>query len=272
MTMFSARPTLRLSRRAALAGAATFAAPGARAQTPKRGGALILALEGEPSTLTAHLATDTPAMMVANNLFNALILLDPQLRPVPDLAESWTVSPDGRTYAFTLTQKARWHDGKPLTAEDVEFTFNEIIAKTHPRAGSWWPNVASAKATGPYEFAFVLKEPFVPFLTMLGSVLSSGALILPKHIYAGTDLRTNPANQRPVGSGPFAFSRWQRGGFIELSRNAAYWKPGKPYLDRLVFQVMPDPASRLLAFEGGEVDFLHWYIVPYDRVARLRAG
>ncbi|WP_270937367.1 ABC transporter substrate-binding protein [Falsiroseomonas oryzae] len=263
----------KLSRRDLMAaGAATLAVPGpVLAQgTPRRGGTLILAIEGEPATLTSHLATDTPAMMVANNLFNALVLLNEKLEPVPDLATSWTVSPDGRAYAFELAQNVRWHDGRPLTAADVEFTFNEIVAKLHPRAGSWWPNVESAKATGPHSFEFRLKQPFAPFLTMLGSVLSSGALIMPKHVYENTDARTNPANQRPIGSGPFTFSRWQRGSFIELNRNATYFKPNRPYLDRLVFQVSSDPAARLLAFERGEIDFLHWYIVPYDRIGRLR--
>ena len=231
---------------------------------------MIIALEGEPGTLTAHLATDTPAMIVANNMFNALVLLDSNLQPIPDLARSWTISPDGKTYSFQLADNARWHDGRPVTAEDVEYTFNEIISKTHPRAGGWWPIVDVARATGTHVFEFVLKEPFAPFLTMLGSVLSSGALIMPKHVYQGTDPRTNPANQAPVGSGPFVFTRWNRGSFIEVRRNPNYFKPNLPYLDRIVFQVMPDSAARFLAFERGEVDFLHWYIVPYDRVARLR--
>ncbi|MCC7425343.1 MAG: ABC transporter substrate-binding protein [Alphaproteobacteria bacterium] len=263
------------SRRAVLAGTSALAlgalaGPRARAQAPRRGGSLILALEGEPTSLTSHLATDTPAMMVANNIFNALVLLDEKLQPIPDLAQRWTVSPDGLTYTFELVQNATWHDGKPVTAADVEYTFNEILSKVHPRAGSWWPNVASARATGTHTFVFTLKAPFAPFLTMLGSVLSSGATILPKHIYEGTDPRTNPANARPIGSGAFRFQRWQRGSHIELVRNERYWKPNRPYLDRLVLQVLPDPAARLLAFERGEVDFLHWYIVPYDRVGQMR--
>jgi peptide/nickel transport system substrate-binding protein len=264
----------RITRRTLMAAGAAAGLPMHRVSAqgaPRRGGAMILAIEGEPATLTSHLATDTPAMMVANNIFNALVLLDEKLDPVPDLATSWTVSPDGLVYTFQLAQNARWHDGRPVTAADVEYTFNEIIAKLHPRAGSWWPNVESAKATGTHSFEFRLKQPFAPFLTMLGSVLSSGALIMPKHIYEGTDARTNPANQRPIGSGPFTFARWQRGSFIELNRNPNYFKRNLPWLDRLVFQVSSDPAARLLAFERGEIDFLHWYIVPYDRIARLRA-
>lgn len=246
------------------------ASGGAWAQTPKKGGSLIVAVENEPTTLGPHLTTDTPTFMVADNIYNALVLLDPKLQPIPDLAESWRVSGDGRTYSFSLNKAARWHDGKPVTAADVEYTFNDIIPKTHPRAATWWPNVASAKATDTHEFEIRLKEPFVPFLTMLGSVLSSGALILPKHVYEGTDPKTNPANARPIGSGPFKFSKWERGGYVELVRNDAFWKPGRPYLDRVVFQIAPDAAARFLAFERGEIDFLHWYIVPYDQVAKLR--
>lgn len=255
---------------AVVAALAVSISPAGSQSAPKRGGSLIIAVENEPSSLGSHLTTDTPTFMVVDNIYNALVLLDENLQPQPDLAQSWTVSPDGRVYTFKLATNAKWHDGKPVTAADVEFTFNELIAKNHPRAGTWWPNVESAKALDAHTFEFRLKEPYVPFLTMLGSVLSSSALIMPKHIYEGKDAKTNPANQAPIGSGPFKFVRWQRGSFIELARNDQYWKPGKPYLDRVVLQMMPDAAARFLAFERGEVDFLHWYIVPYDQLAKLR--
>ncbi|MBK7472479.1 MAG: ABC transporter substrate-binding protein [Betaproteobacteria bacterium] len=264
------RPFRLLATLALALAAATFGLGTATAQPSKRGGTLILGVEGEPGSLTAHLATDTAAMMVAYNIFNGLIGLDEKLDPTPDLAEKWSVSPDGKVYTFELAKNAKWHDGKPVTADDAEYSFNEIIAKVHPRAGSWWPNVASAKATGPHTFVITLKAPYAPFLTLVASVLSSGTLILPKHIYVGTDPKTNPANQKPIGSGPFKFAKWERGSFVELSRNDDYFKAGKPYLDRLVFKIMPDASARLLAFERGEVDFLHWYIVPYDQVAKLR--
>lgn len=242
----------------------------AEAQAPKKGGTAILGVEGEPSSLTAFLATDTVAMMAAYNIFNGLVGLGANLEPTPDLAEKWTVTPDGITYTFELVKNAKWHDGKPVTAADVEFTFNELVAKVHPRASSWWPNVASVTATGPHALEIKMKQPFAPFLSMLGSVLSSGTLIVPKHIYEGKDPKTHPANRAPIGSGPFKFVKWEKGSHIELARNADYWKAGKPYLDRVILKIMPDPSARLLAFERGEVDFLHWYIVPYDRIGALR--
>jgi len=234
------------------------------------GATMIVALEGEPATLTAHLSSDLPAVMIASNLFNGLIGYDFDFNPTPDLAERWEVSPDGLRYVFHMNPNARWHDGEPVTAEDVAFTFNEVIAKVHPRASRWWDNVARAEAESEHLFAITLKSPFAPFLTLLGNRLGSGTLILPKHIYQGSDPRTNHANRRPIGSGPFKLAEWRAGSFITLERNPDYFKPGLPYLDRLVFQIVPDAATRLLAFENGEIDFLHAYIVPYEAVGRLR--
>jgi len=252
----------------ALSVAGTMSGPAV--SEPTQGGTLIIGIEGEPSTATAHMATDTTALMVASNVFNGLISIDFNFEPQPDLATSWDISDDGLVYTFHLAESATWHDGVQVTAEDVEFTFNDIIAKVHPRAASWYGNVASAVATDRSTFEITLKEPYAPFMTVIGNVLGSGTLILPKHVYEGTDPKTNPANFAPIGSGPFKFVRWERGSYIELERNEDYFKEGLPHLDRVIIQFLPDAASRLLAFERGEVDFLHWYIVPYDQVARFR--
>ena len=245
--------------------------PPAGADEPQQGGTFIIGIEGEPGSMVAHLATDTAALMVASNVLNGLIGLDFDFEPVPDLAESWELSADGTTYIFQIVQDARWHDGEPVTAHDIAFTFNDVIAEVHPRAGTWWPNVERAEATGDHTFVIELKEPYAPFLTVLGNVLGSGTLMLPRHIYEGTDPNTNEANRAPIGSGPFKFETWVPGSHVELVRNEDYFKEGLPYLDRVIVQFLPDAAARLLAFENGEVDFLHWYIVPHERVADLRA-
>ena len=117
---------------------------------------------------------------------------------------------------------------------------------------------------------FKLKEPFAPFMTLLGASLGSGLLVYPKHIYEGTDFANNESNFAPVGSGPFEFSEWRRGSFIELVRNDDYFKDGLPYLDRVIGQIVPDASSRLVAFEQGEIDFLHMYILPNDQIGRLK--
>jgi len=250
-----------------IAGSSTGPAFG---QSPRRGGTFVIAVEAEPAQAVGLLASDTQTWMVANNLFSGLVGLDFDFQPTPDLAESWTVSPDGLVYTFQLARNAQWHDGRPVTSEDVEFSFNEIISKTHPRASSWWPLVASARALDPQTFEIRLKERYAPFMSVLGFTLANGTVIMPKHIYAGSDPKNNPANMRPVGTGPFKFVRWVAGSHIELARNDRYFRAAQPYLDRIVIQFLPDASARMLAFERGEVDFLHWYITPHDQVARLR--
>ena len=236
----------------------------------KRGGTFIVASEGEPGVLTAHLSTDTSAVMIASNLFNGLVGADFKLQPTPELADRWEVSPDERTYTFFMNKAAKWHDGKPVTAHDAAFTLNEITAKTHPRAGAWWPNVEFVRAVDDHTLVIQLKAKYVPFLILLGNSLGMGTLIMPKHIYEGRDPKSNPANRNPIGSGPFKFSKWERGSHVELVRNPAYFRAGRPYLDRVVFRFVPDAATRLIGIEKGELDFLHAYIVPYNEVERLR--
>ena len=244
-------------------------APGI-AQAQKRGGTFIVASEGEPGVLTAHLSTDTSAVMIASNVFNGLVAADFKLQPVPELAERWEVSPDERTYTFHIVKNAKWHDGKPVTAHDAAFTLNELTAKNHPRAGAWWPNVEFVRAVDDHTLVIQLKARYAPFMILLGNSLGMGTLIMPRHLYEGRDAKSNPANRAPIGSGPFKFSKWERGSHVELVRNPAYFRAGKPYLDRVVFRFVPDAATRLIGIEKGELDFLHAYIVPYNEVERLK--
>ena len=95
--------------------------------------------------------------------------------------------------------------------------------------------------------------------------------MMPRHLYEGTDYRKNPANQTPVGTGPFLFKEWKKGAYIKLVRNPDYWKEGLPYLDELVFNVIPDSASRAVAFERGDVHVLRGGDVDNVDVKRLRA-
>jgi peptide/nickel transport system substrate-binding protein len=242
---------------------------GLPAVAQKRGGTMVIAISGEPNAIVGFLHTDTGGFNIASNLFAGLIGFNAEWEPVPNLAESWTISPDGRTYRFNLHKNAVFHDGKPITAEDCEFTFNEVVAKHHPSRGTWWPNVEHAKAIDKHTFEFKLKEPFPAFMALLAYELRSGALIVPKHIYAGSDASKNPANEKPIGSGAFKFSKWVKGSHVELVRNEKYFMPGKPYLDRLIIQFVPDPSTRILAFERGEVDFIDYTAVPHNEVKRF---
>src|SRR4029079_6948757 len=90
-----------------------------------------------------------------------------------------------------------------------------------------------------------LKKPYGPLINALSC--SQGAAILPAHIFRGTDVLKNPAIQKPVGLGPFLLKEWVRGSHVTLARNPDYWEKGFPYLDEVIFKIMPQPASRTQA-------------------------
>ena len=100
----------------------------------------------------------------------------------------------------------------------------------------------------------------------------TGCPMMPKHIFAGTDYRTNPKNATPIGTGPFKFAEWQRGNFIRLVRNDTYWKPGQPYLDEIIYRIVPDSQSRALALQTGQVPVSYTHLDVYKRQKKEGVG
>ena len=146
-----------------------------------------------------------------------------------------------------------------------------MTCPNHNRSKSWCPRVESFSTDGDHTFIIKMKEPFAPLMTIL-SDYNSGTLIRPKHVWEGQVNGDNPQLfEAKAGTGPFVFSKWVRGSHIELVRNENYFKPGLPYLDRVVIQFLPDEAGRLAALENGDIDMLHSYILPYERVNDFRA-
>jgi len=256
-----------ISRRMLLAvGMMMLAVSTANAQT--RGGTLNVLVQPEPPTLMLGMNQQGPVELVGSKIYQTLLTYDFDLRPQPALARSWTQSADGLTYTFKLQENVKWHDGKPFTAADVLFSTKTYLPETNPRARAVLANVAEIAAPDAYTVVFRMKQPFGPFL---GSFVPSNMPMVPKHIYEGTDFRTNPANQTPIGTGPFKFKEWQRGQYIHLVRNEEYWKPGQPYLDEIYFRILPDAAARAFALETQQVDVAGPDTVELFDVARLAA-
>lgn len=263
----SLRAVRRLALSTALVSAALVSAGNALAQT--RGGTLSAIVQPEPPVLVSAINSQAPTQYVAGKIYQGLLSYSPDLKPQPELAKSWTVSPDGLTYTFELQSGVKWHDGKPFTAADAEFTIGKLLPEVHVRTRAVLNKyVASVHAVNPTRLEIKLKEPFPPFIMMF----EVGTMpMMPKHLYEGTDYRKNPANQTPVGTGPFMFKEWKKGAYIKLVRNPNYWKKGQPYLDEIVFNVIPDSASRAVAFERGDVQVLRGGDVDNVDVKRLRA-
>ena len=211
------------------------------------------------------LVQNGPTQMVAGNIYEGLLRYSPKLDPLPGLAESWTVSEDGKTYTFKLVKGATWHDGKPFTSADVLFSI-EFLKQTHPRARGNLVQLDKVEAPDESTVVFTLKQPFGPFI----GIFEVGSLpMVPKHIYEGTDFKTNPANNTPVGTGPFMFKEWQKGSFIRLVKNPNYHVKGKPNIDEIYWHVIPDAAARSVAYETGKVDVLPGGSVENFDVPRL---
>jgi peptide/nickel transport system substrate-binding protein len=244
--------------------AMVLASGGAQAQT--RGGTLNVLVQPEPPTLMLGINQQGPVELVGSKIYQTLLTYDFALKPQPGLAKSWTQSPDGMTYTFNLQENVKWHDGKPFTSADVVFSTKVFLPEVNPRARAVLAHVADVEAPEPHTVVFKMKQPFGPFL---GSFVPSNMPMVPKHIYEGTDFRTNPANQTPIGTGPFKFKEWQRGQYIHLVRNEDYWKPGRPYLDEIYFRILPDASARAFALETQQVDVAGPDTVELFDIARL---
>ncbi len=232
----------------------------------KRGGTLVLLVQPEPPNLAPHVSTSAPIGMVTAKVYDGLLEYDFDLKPLPGLAKSWTVTPDGRTITFKLQENVKWHDGKPFTSADVQYSILEVLKKVHPRGASTFKEVTAVETPDASTVVFKLDRP-APYLMMALSGYESP--IVPKHLIEGTDVRKNDLLNKPVGTGPFKFVEWQRGQFARLDRNPDYWKRGQPYLDRIVARFITDSATRTAALETGEAHIGGFGAIPYSDVVAL---
>lgn len=232
--------------------AAQDATPAAISTQKGGGGTLIVTVGGDPLTFNPDFQVDENAFVPACNIYNTLVTLDSSYAVLPELAKSWETSEDGLTITFTLVDNAKWHDGQPVSSADIKYTFDTIIANESSLAASLFAAVASIDAPDATTVVMNLSQPSASLVSFIGWY---GTFILPAHIYEGTDWTTNPANQTPVGSGAFKFSSYSPGASIELDANLEYWGEG-PFVDRLVFSIVPDPNTALQSLLNGETDVL----------------
>lgn len=214
---------------------------------------LRLRLAAEPGNLNPLLSTDLYASTVEGMVFNGLLRVSSNMEMVPDLAESFEASEDGTRYTFTLRKDVRWHDGTPFTSADVAFTMDALLdpATNTVRRSQYVIDGVPIKynTPDPYTIVFDLPKPFAPFLVALSMP------ILPKHLLKGLDINTATFNRHPVGTGPFVFETWQPGQFLMVRRNPRYYRtPAK--LDQILFKVIPDTNTALIALEKDEIDAL----------------
>lgn len=216
----------------------------------KAGGNLTAVLHSDPPGLVLAFSSDGPAQFVGSKIYEGLLDYAPDLKPQPLLAKSWETSKDGLTYTFKLQPNVKWNDGQDFSSADVVFSLTQMLPKTSTAARVALAEVQSIEAPDAETVVIKLKKPVPYFLMVFPSVQMP---MMPKHIYEGTDYARNPANAKPVGTGPFMLAQWQRGSYIRLVRNERYWKKGLPLLQSITFRIIPDAASRAIALETGDI-------------------
>jgi peptide/nickel transport system substrate-binding protein len=238
----------------------------AAAEQPKRGGTFVMALGANPDHLNLSISSSVIIALPSQTVTEGLITVNSKYELQPALATAWHVSADGREITFNLRRGVKWHDGQPFTAADVKFSM-EKLTPLHSRAAAIFKNVASIETPDDFTVKITLKEPFGPFLDLL---TADNVGIQPKHIYEGIDPFKNPANLKPIGTGPFKFESWQTGQSISFVRNPDYWDQGKPYLEKIIFRIIPDSNTRTLALEAGDIDYIPSYDMSINDAVRLK--
>lgn len=236
---------------------------------PRKGGTLVASIFPEPTFAITTVNNVYPNAALSSNVFDGLLTYDADLKPRPSLATSWQTSDDNLTISFRLREDVRWHDGQPFTAADVKFSLMEAWKKLHSRGRITFANVIGADTPDDHTIVLHLSRPSPLIMLALSA---SESLILPCHLYEGTDIITNPHNIAPVGTGAFRLTKWVKGDHIQLERNSAYWDKGKPYLDKIILRSIPDEASRAAAFETEEILYAPYDPVPFADVDRLRSN
>ena len=233
------------------------------------GGTLVFIAQPEPPSLAPYLSTSGPIGLVAPKIYNGLLDYDLDLNPVPELAESYEVSEDGKQVTFKLRQGVTWHDGKPFTSADVQFSIMDVLKQFHPRGPNSFREVSSIDTPDEHTAVFNLDQP-APYMMRAFSAYESP--IVPRHLLEGKDIREAELANNPVGTGPFKFVEWKKGQYIRLDKNENYWKEGLPLLDRVVARIIPDASTRTAAMESGEVHYGAYGAIPNVDVVRLREG
>lgn len=225
---------------------------------------LVVRTYGDPQSFNPDNAGDDAAYGPNQNIYSRLVKLDASKAIIPDLASSWDFSEDGRTITFHLVQNATWHDGVPVTAADVKYTFEYIKATDTYFFNGYMQNVTSIETPDDYTVVFTLAEPNVALIGYLGWY---GTFIVPQHIYDnGQTWDENTAFMSPIGSGPFSFSEFVQGEKIVLNANPNYFG-GAPKVDQVIYRVIPDDSTAVQALVNGEIDVLE--SVPAAEAANL---
>ncbi|KKX31530.1 ABC transporter substrate-binding protein [Rhizobium sp. LC145] len=244
----------------------------AMAQDVPSGGRLIVAADSEPKNLNPAIVASNGVFFVASKVIEPLAeaSFEGEDGLQPRLATSWEGSDDGRSVTFKLREGVTWHDGKPFTSADVAFSALNIWKPLQNLGRIVFANLEAVDMPDETTAVFRFSKP-TP-LQLIRNALPVVSSVVPKHLYEGTDIATNPANVKLVGTGPFKFAEYKPGEYYRLERNTDYWGEGEPKLDEVIFRVLPDRAAAGSALEAEEIHLAAFSAVPLtdlDRISKV---
>ncbi len=242
----------------------TGATPGG---SPVHGGTLVFERGGEPTSFDPLVGDgDTFSEWEMMQVFDGLVRYLPGTLSVqPDIATSWSVSPDGLTYRFDIRHGVRFSNGSPLTTNDVVFSLRRLASpKADAIAPFIYSNMAAESSPAPYVVVVKLKKPLPAFLQYLAA--GFGGIVPQKYF---TSVGQARFAQHPIGSGPFAVSQWLHGQSLTMVRNADYWDKPKPYLDKIVFRDVPDANTRVADLKTNAAQIIE--SPPFSQINSLKA-
>lgn len=233
-------------------------APTVNPPGPKTGGRVVVGFPQEPDRFWRPFTQAAVAAEVSQLINLSLVMVNEKNEFVPALltevptTKNGGVSADSLTWTLKLRKDVKWHDGKPFTSADVKFTYEMMMLPgTDVTSRVGWDLITSAETPDDYTVVFKFKAVDTGFLQRLFTVP-----VLPKHLLSGLAAKEFNANKwfrAPVGTGPFMFKEWVSGDHITVVKNPNYFIKGQPYLDEIVYRVVPDANSLLNMVETGEV-------------------
>ena len=240
---------------------------------PVKGGVARIGLSSDPGTLDPHTTTSPASYAVRKNFLEGLLTWDENVNVKPSLADSWEVSPDGKTYTFKLRKGVKFHNGKDFTAAAVKWNFDRIL-KVSPRKGDY-SMISNIETVDQNTVKFNLKQPSVSFLSSIG-LTGFCEIIEPED--SEQQIAKYGSVLKPVGTGVFQLVSYTPGSEAKLKRYEGYIPRSEPfkglsgkrvaYLDELVFLPKTDASARLMAFESGDIDYLN--DVPPQSFSRVK--
>ena len=244
-------------------------------KSDKLPGYLYLRLASNPTTLDPALITDVTGGTIGAKIFNGLVRLDEKLNVVPDIAKTWEISDDGKSYIFYLKEGITFSNGREVVAQDFKYSFERLLTPETRSPNTWVLEkirgskdfirgkakaISGIMVKGKYTFAIALEEPFTPFFNLL---CMTAAYVVPKEEVDkwGADFSTHPS-----GTGPFMLKEWRHNQYLKLQARDDYFE-GKPQIKGIVYKIIPEDLTTVAEFESENIDVIS---IPASEFKRYR--